>query len=302
MMADGLSVVVTGREGQVARALREAGPALGVTVRNVGRPALDLAHPDSIAQVIVRAQPDIVINAAAYTMVDKAEGEPEAARAVNATGAGHVAAACAALNVPVIHISTDYVFDGTAEGLYREEDPVAPANVYGATKLEGEQLVAARNPQHIIVRTAWVHSPWGHNFVKTMLRLAQSRSALSVVDDQRGCPTYAPHLAQVLLGIAGHIKDKAAGEPWGIYHAVGTGETTWCGLARAVFDEARRHGLPAAEVAPTTTAHYPTPARRPMNSRLSCAKLERVFGLALPSWQDGVAQSVACLAQSSDGP
>ena len=216
-----MKVLVTGREGQLARGLLEAADGAGVQVIAIGRPELDLADGKSVAAVVAREHPDVVVNAAAYTAVDKAETEPAAAHAVNALGAEHVARACAAHSVPIIHISTDHVFDGTKHGAYVEDDPTGPINVYGRTKLEGEQRVVKACERHLILRTEWLHSRWGANFVKTMLRLAATRPSISVVSDQLGSPTYAPDLARVVLATANRIVADPAGMRWGIYHAVG---------------------------------------------------------------------------------
>jgi dTDP-4-dehydrorhamnose reductase len=244
----------------------------------------------------------VVVNAAAYTAVDKAESESALANDVNARGAGYVARACAAHSIPIIHISTDYVFDGLKDDPYREDDPTGPINAYGRSKLEGEARVADACARHLILRTAWVHSPWGGNFVKTMLRLATERPAVSVVGDQKGSPTYAPHLAEVVLAIANRAVADPAGTPWGIYHAVGAGETNWFGFAREIFRSAAEHGLPAAEVTAITTADYPTPARRPANSRLNCDRLRQSFGLELPDWRIGTQRCVARLSESAGKP
>jgi len=268
-----------------------------------GRRALVTAGTKGVgAAVVAREHPDVVVNAAAYTAVDKAETEPAVARAVNALGAEHVARACAAHSVPIIHISTDYVFDGTKDSPYVEDDPTAPINVYGRTKLEGEQRVAKACERHLILRTAWVHSPWGANFVKTMLRLATTRPNIGVVDDQKGSPTYAPHLAAIVLAVAARVAADPAAMRWGVYHAVGGGETTWFGFAREIFLSARKHELPAAEVTAITTADYPTPARRPANSRLNCDRLRQSFGLELPDWRLGVESCVARLSESAGKP
>jgi dTDP-4-dehydrorhamnose reductase len=295
-----VKVLVTGREGQLARGLAETAGA-GVQVVAIGRPELDLADQKSVAAAVARERPDIVVNAAAYTAVDKAETEPALAYAVNALGAEHVAKACAASAIPIIHISTDYVFDGTKSGSYLEDDPTAPINVYGRSKLEGEQRVAEACERHLILRTAWVHSPWGVNFVKTMLRLAATTPTIGVVNDQKGSPTYAPHLAAMVLAIAARVSADPAGVRWGVYHAVGGGETTWFGLAREIFRHATEQGLPAAEVTAIATAAYPTPARRPANSRLNCDRLRLVLGAELPDWRVGAQDCVARISASARG-
>ena len=292
-----MKLLVTGREGQLARGLAETAGA-GVQVVAIGRPELDLADEKSVAAALAREHPDIVVNAAAYTAVDKAETEPALAHAVNALGAEHAAKACVARAIPIIHISTDYVFDGTKSGPYLEGDSTAPINVYGRTKLEGEQRVAKACDRHLILRTAWVHSPWGVNFVKTMLRLAATRPNIGVVDDQMGSPTYAPHLAAIVLAIAARIAADPAGVRWGVYHAVGGGETTWFGFAREIFRYAAERELPAAEVAAITTAAYPTAARRPANSRLNCDKLRLSLGLELPDWRIGAQDCVARISSA----
>jgi dTDP-4-dehydrorhamnose reductase len=296
-----VKVLVIGREGQLARSLVEAADTPGVQVVSVGRPDVDLVDEKSVAAMVAGERPDVVVNAASYTAVDKAEAEPEIARAVNSLGAEYVARACAANSIPLIHISTDYVFDGMKDGAYREDDRTGPINAYGDSKLEGECRVAEACERHLILRTAWVHSPWGANFVKTMLRLAADRPAIGVVDDQRGSPTYAPHLARTVLAVAARVAADRAATDWGIYHAVGGGETTWFGFAREIFRLAAEHGLPAADVVAIATSAFPTPARRPANSRLNCDKLRRLFGLELPDWRVGVRDCVARLSASTPG-
>ncbi len=295
-----MKVLVTGHEGQLARGLAETAGA-GVQVVAIGRPELDLADEKSVVAAVARERPDIVVNAAAYTAVDKAETEPGLAHAVNALGAEHVATACAASAIPIIHISTDYVFDGTKAGPYLEHDPTAPINVYGRTKLEGEQRVAKACERHLILRTAWVHSPWGVNFVKTMLRLATTRPNISVVDDQFGSPTYAPDLAKIVLAVAARVAADPAGAHWGIYHAVGSGETNWYDFAREVFKQAAEQGLPAADVTAIPASEFPTLARRPANSRLNCDRLRLLLGLELQDWRGGVKDCVARLAKAGQG-
>jgi dTDP-4-dehydrorhamnose reductase len=293
-----VKVLVTGRDGQLARGLVDTAGA-GVQVVAIGRPELDLADEKSVAAAVARERPDIVVNAAAYTVVDKAETEPDVAHAVNALGAEHVATACAARAIPIIHLSTDYVFDGTKSDPYVEGDPAAPVNVYGRTKLEGEQRVAKACERHLILRTAWVHSPWGVNFVKTMLRRAATRpTTIGVVDDQNGSPTYAPHLAAIVLAIAARVTADPADVRWGVYHAVGGGETSWFGFAREIFRRAAEQGLPAAEVTAIATAAYPTLARRPANSRLNCDRLRLSLGLELPDWRVGVHDCLARISKS----
>jgi dTDP-4-dehydrorhamnose reductase len=296
-----VKVLVTGREGQLARGLLEAAEGAGVQVVAIGRPDLDLADEGSVAAAVARERPDIVVNAAAYTAVDRAESEPAVAHAVNALGAERTAKACAANAIPIIQISTDYVFDGAKAGPYLEDDPTGPINVYGRTKLEAEQRVAKACERHLILRTAWVHSPWGANFVKTMLGLATTRPSIGVVDDQLGSPTYAPDLARIVLAVAARAAADPAGVRWGIYHAVSRGETNWYGFAREVFQRAAEHGLPAADVTAIPASAFPTPARRPANSRLNCDRLRLLLGLELPDWRVGVKDCVARLAKAGQG-
>lgn len=297
-----MKILVTGRQGQLARGLIEAADATAVELVSAGRPVLDIADEKAVMALVSHERPDLVVNAAAHTAVDKAEAEPMLAHDVNARGAEYVAKACAANSIPIIHISTDYVFDGMKNAPYREDDPTGPINVYGRSKLEGEARVATACERHLILRTAWVYSPWGGNFVKTMLRLAAERPVVSVVDDQKGSPTYAPHLADAVLAIAGRAVTDSPGTRWGIYHAAGAGETSWCGFAREIFRSAAAHGLPSAQVTPIAAADYPTAARRPANSRLNCDRLRQAFGLELPEWRVGVESCVARLSQSGANP
>jgi dTDP-4-dehydrorhamnose reductase len=293
-----MRVLVTGREGQLARSLAERAEAnSGLSLETVGRPELDLERPESIAAAIAAAAPDVVVNAAAYTAVDQAEDEPEQAFRINAAAAGEVAAAARRAGARIIQVSTDYVFDGSAGGAYAETAPTAPLGIYGHSKLEGEQKVAGANPDHLILRTAWVYSPFGRNFVRTMLNAAQTRDRLNVVDDQHGNPTSALDIADGILAIL----RRWAGEPGHglgqVYHLAGTGATSWCGLARQIFAEAAALGLPTAQVSPIRTEDWPTRAVRPRNSRLDCAKLESDFGYRAPLWQESVAATVRRLAE-----
>lgn len=278
-------ILVTGGAGQVGTALRQLAPRFGVDIVAPGRDELDLASPPSIEAMLHGRDWGAVINCAAYTAVDKAESEPDAAFAVNAVGPEMLALETFARGVRLLHVSTDYVFDGSKQGLYTEDDPVAPLGVYGASKEAGERGVRAANPDHIILRTAWVVSPWGHNFIKTMLRLGAERKQLRVVDDQRGCPTSAINIAETLLTIA------TKGGPAGTYHFVNAGEASWCELARFVLDRA---GMDV-EVEAIATEQYPTPAKRPANSRLATDKLQQSFGIRPRPWQEAVAEVVDAL-------
>jgi len=283
-----MKLVVTGVSGQVAQSLADRAPP-GVTVIALGRPAIDLADPAGIAPALARLDADVVVNAAAYTAVDKAESDRDAAFAVNATGAGAVAGAAQALGLPLIHLSTDYVFDGAKAGAYVETDQPCPTGVYGASKLAGEAAVLAAHPGAVIARTAWVYSAFGANFVKTMLRLAASRDELGVVADQIGNPTSAGDIADGLLQIAANLLARRGDRALaGVFHMTGHGEATWADLAEAVFAASAARGGPAALVRRITTAEYPTPARRPANSRLDCAHLAAVHGVRLPDWRGSV--------------
>jgi dTDP-4-dehydrorhamnose reductase len=291
-----MKILVTGREGQVARSLTELAVARRLPLIARGRPELDLTAPASIEQALDGERPAIVINAAAYTAVDKAEQDASTAIAVNSYGASLLATLCAERAIPVVHLSTDYVYDGSKAAPYVETDPVAPLGVYGQSKLDGERAVIAANPQHIVLRTAWVYSPFGHNFLKTMLRLAETRPELGVVADQVGNPTYAPHLAGAILDIVAALEQRPDTERrWGLYHAAGSGEASWHQFACEIFARDQEYGGKQPLVKPITTADYPTPARRPANSRLDCHKLLQAFGVRLPAWQDGVRECLARL-------
>jgi dTDP-4-dehydrorhamnose reductase len=289
-----MRLLIAGWQGQIARGLIEAAPACrDVTACAVGRAALDICEARSIERALSHIEPSIVINSAAYTAVDKAETDRERAFALNSEGAKLLAEAAARRSIPIIHISTDYVYDGTKRMPYVEDDAPNPTSVYGASKLEGENAVRQANPRHVILRTSWIFSPMGRNFVKTMLAQAEERRHVRVVDDQRGSPTYAPHLVAAILELARKLSaPSSAGEQWGIYHAAGTGNTTWMGLAEEVFRRSAALGGPTADVEPISSADYPTPAARPANSQLDCSKLERTFGLRLPAWQTGVGECV----------
>src|SRR5271165_4298640 len=286
-------ILVTGGSGQLATALTEAAPIPGLTVHRVGRPALDFDRPASIADVFAASAPSLVVNAAAYTAVDAAEDDADAAFRANRDGPAELARLCEAAGIPLIHVSTDYVFDGLKGAPYIETDATSPQGVYGASKLAGERAVLATCSRAIVLRTSWVYSPTGKNFVRTMLAAGQRNRLLRVVADQTGCPTGAQDLAQAVLGVAARLitggwQDRYAG----IYHAAGTGATTWHELAIATFEAAARHGMVMPAVAPIATDEWPTRANRPPDSRLDCGKLAGVFGLRLPPWRDGLERTV----------
>jgi dTDP-4-dehydrorhamnose reductase len=278
-----MRIFVTGAQGQIARSLGEAAEgAAGVTVRLGARPALDLAAPDTILPVMAAFEPDVVVNAAAYTSVDRAEAEPELAYAINRDGAAAVATAAARLGTPIIQLSSDYVFDGSKNSAYLETDAVSPQGVYGRSKLEGEQAVAQANPRHVIARTSWVYAPFGANFVRTMLRLSAERERLAVVDDQVGCPTYAPDVADAILAIAETCSSGWRDVYAGVTHVAGPDAVSWCEFARRIVAGSAERGGRCVAIDAITTVQYPTPARRPANSRLSTERLATVFGLQLP--------------------
>lgn len=278
-----MRLLVFGATGQVARELARQGAARGAAVTALGRDRADLADPAACAAAIAGAAADVVINAAAYTAVDRAESEPELAHAVNAAAPGAMARTAAARALPFLHISTDYVFDGAPGRPWREEDRPAPLGVYGASKLAGEAAVAAAGGAHAILRTSWVFSAHGANFVKTMLRLGLERDTLRVVDDQIGGPTPARAIAEALLTVAAAFA-AGQGAP-GVFHFSGAPAVSWAGFARMIFD---LRGGPAPEVAAIPTTDYPTPARRPLNSVLDCAKIRAAYGIAQPDWRAGL--------------
>lgn len=292
-----LNVLVIGRDGQVARALARTVPADGVRLTCLGRPELDIRQPDSVGQAIGEVAPDLVINAAAYTAVDQAESEPEQAFEVNAIAAGGLARAAAARGIPVFHLSTDYVFDGQKQAPYKEDDRVAPLGTYGRSKLDGEMAVLDANPAALVLRTAWVYSPWGKNFARTMLSLAETRDEISVVHDQIGTPTSALDIARGLWALAlGQAAGGQAPAP-GIFHMTARGEASWAEFAEEIFAVSLALGGASARIRRIGTADYPTLARRPANSRLDSSRLLRVHGVALPDWRASVRPVVTEIVQ-----
>ena len=279
-----MRIAVTGRQGQVARALIERGGAVGVKILPLARPDIDLARPDTIPGALAAVQADLVINAAAFTAVDLAEAQSERAFAINHLGAKAVAVAAASLKIPIVQLSTDYVFDGTLDRPYAESDPVNPINIYGRSK-----LAAATQPDHVILRTAWVYSPFGKNFVRTMLSLADKRTDVSVVADQFGAPTNALDIADGILAVAGRLLEQpAASELRGIFHMTGRDVATWADFAEGIFAASQAVGGPVAKVNRISTSAYPTSARRPANSCLDGGRLAAVYGHHLPSWQQSL--------------
>jgi dTDP-4-dehydrorhamnose reductase len=281
-------VLVTGGTGQLASALAHAQGIL-----RVGRPVFDFDRPDTIEATFRGTAPRLVVNAAAYTAVDAAESDADAAYRANAAGPAILGRLCAEADIPLVHVSTDYVFDGTKPTPYVETDRVSPQGVYGASKLAGEEAVRLSRAKSVMLRTAWVYAATGKNFVRTMLAVGKLRDRLTVVADQHGCPTAAADLAEAVLAIIARI-DQTGWDPSyeGIFHAAGTGATTWHGLAVATFEEAARHEAKVPVVEPIVTADWPTPAKRPANSRLDCTRLHNVFGVRLPHWRESLTRTV----------
>lgn len=296
-----MKVFVAGSAGQVACALAGGAPASGMEILALGRPQLDLEHRAG-AERIDAFGPDAIINAAAYTAVDAAETDVTRAFAVNRDGAAWLAGIAARRQIPFVHVSTDYVFGGDKPAAYTEDDPAGPQTAYGRSKRAGEEAVLATYPAALVVRTAWVYSAYGNNFVRTMLRLAAERDVLRVVNDQHGNPTSADDLAMALLEIARQAA-RQANQPRGIYHAVGAGDTTWFVFAQEIMRFAAQLGARAVPVEPIASADYPTPAQRPRNARLACGKLKRDFNLQLPAWRDSLARTMnALLAVQHERP
>jgi dTDP-4-dehydrorhamnose reductase len=284
-----LRIGVTGRHGQLAQSLGERVPAQSAEIVLLARPNFDLLDAGSIMRAVEAAHCDVIINAAAYTAVDRAEAEPDLAMTINAVGARHVARAARAAGIPLIQISTDYVFDGSATRPYREDDPPAPLCAYGRSKLAGEQGVAEVWENHVILRTAWVYSAYANNFVRLMLALGETRASIRVVADQHGSPTYALDLADAILAIAARlVANPARPELRGTFHAVGDGHASRAEWAEAIFAGAERRGGAPVRIEPITTEAFPTPARRPANSRLDGQKLATAYGLKLPDWRQSL--------------
>jgi dTDP-4-dehydrorhamnose reductase len=294
-----LNILLLGTTGQLGREILRQSLQHDVNLRSYSSAEADFRKPDSVAQII-RAAPhtDVVINAAAYTAVDKAQSEPALATCVNAEAVGAIAAVCAERSARLIHISTDYVYDGEKATPYVEEDLTNPINTYGRTKLMGEDAIRESGAEHVILRTSWLYSPFGNNFVKTMLRLGRERPELRVVADQHGAPTTAAELASAILAIAKRMRNPMKPE-LGIFHFAAAGETTWHGFAEAIFDISQSWTGKRPQVVPIPASDYPTPAARPRNSRLNCEKLRSVFGISPLSWQDGLKAVLLRLQEES---
>ncbi len=293
------TIAVIGRSGQVSCALQRAANARSIPLLAAGRPHVDVGELDSIAAFLQSAEPALVINAAAYTSVDDAEDHPEEAGHTNVKGPAALAAYCAAKGLPLVQLSTDYVFNGLKGEPYEEDDEVCPLGTYGASKVAGEMAVASVLPRHIILRTSWVYGPDGSNFARTMLRLAREREELKVVNDQHGSPTLAGDLAHHILEIAPRLIEAPDGDRvWGTYHLAGSGETTWHGLAAEIFRLGKEAGLKVPKLIPIPSSEFPLKAPRPADSRLSTQKFQKIFGACPKFWQDSLADAFPEIADS----
>jgi dTDP-4-dehydrorhamnose reductase len=278
-----VKILINGRHGQVSHELQQRLGAVGELVV-LGRDQLDLAQPDQIRHQVQNIRPDLIINAAAHTAVDLAESEPQSAFAINAVAPGILAEEALALDIPLIHYSTDYVFDGMKAGPYNEDDTPNPLGVYGKSKLAGEQAIRDVQGQYLILRTSWVYSTHGRNFLLTMQRLLQEKPELRVVADQIGAPTWAGTIANSTLALIERWQTSQVTN-WGTYHLSAQGETSWFGFAQAIGEALRQQGKPCADLLPIPSSDYPTPAARPLNSRLDCSRLQRDWGVSQPDWQ-----------------
>jgi dTDP-4-dehydrorhamnose reductase len=295
-----MKILLLGKNGQVGWELQRSLAPLGEVLaldRQSTTHCGDLSQPERLAQTVREWRPDVIVNAAAHTAVDKAESEPDLARCLNATAPAALAQAAAEVGAWLVHYSTDYVFNGQGDLPWQEGDATGPLSVYGQTKLEGEQAIAASGCKHLIFRTSWVYAARGGNFAKTMLRLAAERERLTVINDQHGAPTGADLIADVTAHAIRQVMANSAPTLAGIYHLVASGETTWHGYASHVISQARNIqpelGMKVSDIAPVPTSAFPTPAQRPLNSRLSTHKLQQAFGLVLPPWQQGVNRMLA---------
>jgi dTDP-4-dehydrorhamnose reductase len=298
-----MRIYVIGSEGQIARSLRDAPRRNDVVLSCSSRPQVNILRPESVESAIEEFSPDVVVNPAAYTAVDRAEADSDLAFSINRDGAASVATAARRLGIPIIHLSTDYVFDGKKASPYTETDAVAPQGVYGQSKLAGELAVSAANERNIILRTSWVYAPFGNNFVRTMLRLGSERDRVRVIDDQIGCPTYAPDIAHAIIAIADLVEASGWRPDYaGVTHLAGPDELTWFGFAQAIMRLVKAKGGRAADVEPISTTEYPTAAVRPANSRLNCDRLYSIFNVRLPRFSRSIAACIEQLLDNSRQP
>jgi dTDP-4-dehydrorhamnose reductase len=305
-----MRILAAGWHGQIASAFMQIAPQRkDISAFAIGRPGLDICEPRSVERALGDIRPDVLINLAGYTDVDGAESEPELAFALNSVGARLLAEAAARRNLPIIHISSSYVFDGRKTSAYVETDETAPSTTYGKSKLAGEAEVQRANPKHVILRTEWLHSPFGRCFVSNILQRAQLGMPLKVVNDQYGNPTYAPHLVEVILQVAAYLTSRPPENiPWGIFHAAGSGAATWYDVAQEVLVKSEQMTGLSFGLSAIPSAEYSTRTRRSPNSELDCSKLEQIFGAKLPVWQKGVQECVERLlapgsaAQRSNAP
>ncbi|EJM54298.1 dTDP-4-dehydrorhamnose reductase [Pseudomonas sp. GM49] len=289
-----MKILINGRHGQVSHELQRRLGAVGELIV-LGRDQLDLAQPDQIHRQVQNVRPDLIINAAAHTAVDLAESEPQTAFAINAVAPGILAEEALALDIPLIHYSTDYVFDGMKASPYNEDDTPNPLGAYGKSKLAGEQAIRDVQGKYLILRTSWVYSTHGRNFLLTMQRLLQEKPELRVVADQIGAPTWAGTIANSTLALIERWQTNEVAN-WGTYHLTAQGETSWFGFAQAIGETLRQQGRPCADLLPIPSSDYPTPAARPLNSRLDCSRLQRDWGVSQPDWQTALRE---CLTEQT---
>jgi dTDP-4-dehydrorhamnose reductase len=292
-----MKLLVVGASGQLSRALQSKARD-GLEVIAIGRPMLDYEHSETVQLAVVEQRPDIVVSAGAHTAVDLAESEADRAWRINAVGPGFLAEVCSITDIPLIHISTDYVFSGDKAAAYVEADGAEPVTVYGRSKLEGERRIAAAMTRYAILRTAWVFSETGNNFLRTILRIAKTRASLNVVSDQVGCPTYANDLADTILTVAAKLIYSREDRCHGIFHVTNSGECSWFEFAQEIVQLSERLGGPSAAICPIATSGYPTPAKRPANSRLDGTKFVEAYGIRLRSWREALEECMLQIAAS----
>ncbi|MBA3037604.1 MAG: dTDP-4-dehydrorhamnose reductase [Desulfobacterium sp.] len=294
-----MKILVTGSQGQLGWEILREAKSLGFETVGFDLPQIDITIKSDVEKVINNTRPDIVINAAGYTNVDRAEEEKEICFAVNCIGPGNIAAVCSSLEIPLIHISTDYVFDGSGNTPYTEKDIISPINAYGKCKAEGDDAVRNILQKHIIIRTSWLYGIHGHNFLKTILQLGEEKEVIEVVSDQFGSPTFATELANAVLTISSQIQNSSCGN-WGTYNFCGTGITTWHGFAEKIIEEARKYmDIKTILVKPITSKEYPTKARRPYYSALDCSLMNRHFGIASKPWQESLKTAIKIICSNT---